>query len=90
MVKMEETASKTTKKETATQKKKEPEDGKSPGEVKDTKDKSPTTPTTNWWGGWISQAKEKVSLATANSSSEFDRISSISSQHQCWKLLRMT
>jgi len=31
---------------------------KQPEEVKPVKDKSPMTPT-NWWGGWISQAKEK-------------------------------
>lgn len=44
-------------KETTTQQKKSPT---STPEV-DKIDKSPTTPTPNWWGGWISQAKEKVS-----------------------------
>lgn len=52
-------------KETATQKNSEAENKAE--ELKNVKDKSPTTPTTpgsTWgstWGGWLSQAKEKVS-----------------------------
>ena len=45
--------------ETTTQKK-IPSSENQNEEVKPVNDKSPTTPS-NWWGGWISQAKEKVS-----------------------------
>lgn len=50
--------------ETATQQIQSPLKESQPEEVKAVKDKSPTTPThpNNWWGGWISQAKEKVSF----------------------------
>lgn len=57
-------------KETATYSKmsqqKTPSNDDLPQAVKNVKDSSPTTPTTSspsssWWGGFISQAKEKVS-----------------------------
>lgn len=47
-------------KETTTQQKKSPTSENSPEAVKNVGDKSPTTPTSNWFGGWINQAKEKV------------------------------
>lgn len=62
-------------KETATQQKKSSEAENKAEEVKNVKDKSPTTPTTpgsTWgstWGGWLSQAKEKVSLGLFSTSS---------------------
>ncbi|CRL03605.1 CLUMA_CG016272, isoform A [Clunio marinus] len=45
-------------KETTTQQK-SPSAENSPESVNNAKDNSPLTPSANWWGGWISQAKEK-------------------------------
>lgn len=63
---------------TTTQQKTSPSTENHPEDVKPVKDKSPTNPA-NWWGGWISQAKEKVSFKLLQNDSHSDSKSNSSS-----------